>query len=110
MNIEKILRIEVTHTPHNHKWNEPARIQVIGYTEQGQFTIRRIEGLSTARIVKKINLMRKTFEQLVGTNVKISERKFYRGEFREPSVHRLVVPASLPDWARGDWEKVAMEE
>jgi hypothetical protein len=105
MSIEKILRIEVTHFPYS-EWGEPAHIRVTGYTEQGPFTIRRITGLSTARIIKKIDAIREVFLRLQGTDVKVMERKFSRGEFREPVTHRIIVPATLPKWAKGDWEDI----
>lgn len=106
MNIEKILKIEVTHVPHNDEWGDPAHIRVTGYTEQGSFTLRKIEGLSTERIIKKIEVIRRVFKRLEGTEIKVMERTYDRGDYRAPIKHRIAVPSALPDWARGKWQDI----
>jgi hypothetical protein len=102
--VEKIIRIEVTHMPNDGCY--PAHIRVTGFTESGPFTIRKIEGLQTNKIPQKIELIEKIFSRLVGLEVKIKEQQFYRGEYLPRSIHRLVVPASLPDWSRGEWKDI----
>lgn len=98
---EIIIRVEVTHTP--NEFGTPAHIRVTGHTNEGAFTIRKIIGLRTDKIEKKLEEAKAIFALLVGLPVKVITRAPTRPG--KPGA-RVVNHNTLPDWARGDWTKV----
>lgn len=97
-----ILRVEVTHAPAYDGW--PAHIRVTGHSAEGPFTLRKITGLRTDRIAKKMAEARAIFEPLVGLEVDVVTRA-PRKEGNPPV--RVVKHTTLPAWALGKWAEVA---